>query len=130
VVVNGFDVTPGDAPAAAYDLSQLGMYAAPLGLIGYALFGGSRLLVFGAAESVAAVSASVASGLAPDNEGQAVAFTSALALAAGVVFLVAGLAPNGLDLELHGEGGNGRIRRLRFRCLTTSRQTGGDRQVA
>jgi voltage-gated potassium channel len=44
-----------------------GLYAAPLGLVGYALFGGSRLLVFGAAGSVAAVSASVVSGLSPDK---------------------------------------------------------------
>lgn len=38
---------------------QIGLYAAPLVLIGYAMFGGSKLLVFGAAGSVAAVSASV-----------------------------------------------------------------------
>ena len=75
--------------------AQLGLYAAPLGLIGYALFGGSRLLVFGAAGSVAAVSASVVSGLAPGDTGEAVAFTSALALATGVVFLIAGLARMG-----------------------------------
>ena len=36
---------------------QIGLYAAPLALIGYAMFGGSKLLVFGAAGSVAAVSA-------------------------------------------------------------------------
>ena len=75
--------------------AQLGLYAAPLGLIGYALFGGSRLLVFGAAGSVAAVSASVVSGLDPGDTGEAVAFTSALALATGVVFLIAGLARMG-----------------------------------
>ena len=71
---------------------QVGLYAAPLGLVGYALFGGSRLAVFAAAGSVAAVSASVVSGLSPDNTQQAVAFTSALALATGAVFFVAGLA--------------------------------------
>ena len=42
---------------------QIGLYAAPLALIGYALFGGSKLLVFAAAGSVAAVSASVVGGL-------------------------------------------------------------------
>ena len=36
--------------------AQIGLYAAPLALIGYALFGGSKLLVFGAAGSVAASS--------------------------------------------------------------------------
>lgn len=74
---------------------QLGLYAAPLALIGYALFGGSKLLVMGAAGSVAAVSATVVSGLSPNDPNQAVAFTAALALATGVVFLVAGLARMG-----------------------------------
>jgi high affinity sulfate transporter 1 len=73
---------------------QLGLYTAPLGLIGYALFGGSRLLVFGAAGSVAAVSASVVSGLSSSPQ-EAVTFSAGLALAAGVVFLVAGLAKMG-----------------------------------
>ncbi|MGB7880058.1 MAG: SulP family inorganic anion transporter, partial [Ilumatobacteraceae bacterium] len=65
--------------------AQIGLYAAPLALIGYALFGGSKLLVFGAAGSVAAVSASVVSGLSGGDQDTAVAMTSALALTAGVV---------------------------------------------
>jgi len=75
--------------------AQIGLYATPLALIGYALFGGSRLLMFGAAGSVAAVSASVVSGLAHPNTSQAIEFTAALALTTGVVFLVAGLARMG-----------------------------------
>jgi high affinity sulfate transporter 1 len=71
---------------------QIGLYAAPLALIGYALFGGSRLLVFSAAGSVAAVSGSVISSMSPSSQGAAVTFTAGLALASGVVFLVAGLA--------------------------------------
>jgi hypothetical protein len=63
-------------------LGEVHRNAAPLGRIGYAVFGGSRLLVFGAAGSVAAVSASVVSGLSPGNAGQAVAFTSANAFPA------------------------------------------------
>jgi sulfate permease, SulP family len=74
---------------------QIGLYAAPLALIGYALFGGSRLLVFGAAGSVAAVSGGVVGGLSHGNAQQAVEFTAALALTAGIVFLVAGLAKMG-----------------------------------
>ena len=74
--------------------AQVGLYATPLALIGYALFGGSRLLMFGAAGSVAAVSAGVVSGL-HGNSQQAVEYTAALALTAGVVFLVAGLARMG-----------------------------------
>ncbi len=74
---------------------QIGLYAAPLALIGYAMFGGSKLLVFGAAGSVAAVSASVVGNLSGGNQDTAVAMTAALALATGVVFLVAGLAKMG-----------------------------------
>jgi sulfate permease, SulP family len=75
--------------------AQIGLYAAPLALVGYALFGGSRLLVFGAAGSVAAVSLSVVSHLAAGNPTKTVTYTAALALAAGAVFLVAGLARMG-----------------------------------
>jgi SulP family sulfate permease len=74
---------------------QIGLYAAPLALIGYAMFGGSKLLVFGAAGSVAAVSASVVGGMSGGDQKTAVALTAALALTTGVVFVVAGLARMG-----------------------------------
>jgi SulP family sulfate permease len=74
---------------------QIGLYAAPLALIGYAMFGGSKLLVFAAAGSVAAVSASVVGNLSGGDQDTAVALTAALALMTGVVFLVAGLAKLG-----------------------------------
>jgi len=74
---------------------QIGLYAAPLALIGYALFGGSKLLVFAAAGSVAAVSASVVGNLSGGDQDTAVALTAALALGTGVVFLAAGLAKLG-----------------------------------
>ena len=74
---------------------QIGLYAAPLALIGYAMFGGSKLLVFGAAGSVAAISASVVGGLSGGDQDTAVALTAALALATGAVFVIAGLARMG-----------------------------------
>ena len=74
---------------------QFGLYAAPLALIGYAMFGGSKLLVFAAAGSVAAVSASVVGGLSGGDQSTAVALTAALAVATGAVFIVAGLARMG-----------------------------------
>jgi MFS superfamily sulfate permease-like transporter len=74
---------------------QIGLYAAPLALIGYAMFGGSKLLVFAAAGSVAAVSASVVGSLSGGDQSTAVTLTAALAIASGVVFLVAGLAKMG-----------------------------------
>jgi sulfate permease, SulP family len=75
--------------------AQIGLYAAPLALIGYALFGGSRLLVFAAAGSVAAVSAGVITGLHPHSQSMTVTLAAALALATGVVFLVGGLVKLG-----------------------------------
>lgn len=74
---------------------QIGLYAAPLALIFYAMFGGSKLLVFAAAGSTAAVSASVVGSLAAGDQDTAVLMTAALAIASGVVFLVAGLAKMG-----------------------------------
>jgi len=70
---------------------QIGLYAAPLALIGYALFGGSKLLVFAAAGSTAAVSASVVGALSGGDQSTAVTLTAALALASGVVYIIAGL---------------------------------------
>ncbi|HET6493803.1 MAG TPA: SulP family inorganic anion transporter [Thermoleophilia bacterium] len=74
---------------------QIGLYCAPLALIGYALLGGSRILVFAAAGSVAAVSAGVVGGLSGGDAKTAITLTAALALATGVVFLVAGLVKMG-----------------------------------
>lgn len=70
---------------------QYGLYAAPLALIGYAMFGGSKLLVFAAAGSVAAISASAVGALSGGDQNTAIAMTAALALATGLVFFVAGV---------------------------------------
>jgi high affinity sulfate transporter 1 len=74
---------------------QIGLYAAPLALVGYAMFGGSKLLVFGAAGSVAAVSASVVGGLSGGDQNTAVTLTIALAFATGAVFIFLGIARMG-----------------------------------
>jgi high affinity sulfate transporter 1 len=59
------------------------------------MFGGSKLLVFAAAGSVAAVSASVVGALSGGDQSTAVTLTAALAIATGVVFIAAGLAKMG-----------------------------------
>ncbi|MEA1903109.1 MAG: SulP family inorganic anion transporter, partial [Actinomycetota bacterium] len=74
---------------------QVGLYAAPLALVAYALFGGSKLLVVSAAGAVAAMSASIVGELGGGDQDMAVALTAALALASGAVFLGAGLAKLG-----------------------------------
>jgi len=69
---------------------EVGLYAAPLALIGYAIFGRSGLLVVAASSSVAAVSAAVVGDIATD-EATFAAYTAALAIVAGLVYLAAGL---------------------------------------
>ena len=70
---------------------QIGLYLAPLALIGYAMFGGSKVMVFAAAGSVAAITASILGRLAGGDQGTAVIMAAALALTTGTVFIVAGL---------------------------------------
>ena len=74
---------------------QFGLYAAPLALIAYALFGGSKLLVFAAVGSVAAISASVVGTLSGGDQNTAIVMTVALAIVTGLVFLAAGLIKMG-----------------------------------
>jgi sulfate permease, SulP family len=74
---------------------QYGLYAALGGLAGYALFGTSRQLVTGPSATVAAVSATVVGGLAAGSSDDFVAYSAALALAAGAIYLALGLAKMG-----------------------------------
>ena len=70
---------------------QMGLYAAPLALIAYALFGGSRLMVFAAAGATSAISASLVATLSGGDQSMAITLTIALALVTGVVYIIAGL---------------------------------------
>ena len=70
---------------------QIGLYLAPLALIGYAMFGGSKVMVFAAAGSVAAITASILGALAGGDQATAMVMASALALTTGAIFIVAGL---------------------------------------
>ncbi|MGI9529092.1 MAG: SulP family inorganic anion transporter [Acidimicrobiia bacterium] len=71
---------------------EVGLYAAPAALIAYAVFGSSRLLVVATASAVAAVSAGIVGSLSGGDEEAAIALSGALAVVAGLIFLVAGLA--------------------------------------
>jgi high affinity sulfate transporter 1 len=76
---------------------QYGLYAAPLALVAYALFGGSRHLIVGPTSTVAIVSASVVAPLAASGGDQRyLALTIALALLTGAVLVIAGLARLGI----------------------------------
>jgi SulP family sulfate permease len=72
---------------------QYGLYCAPLALLAYAVFGGSRHLIVGPSSTVAIVSASVVAPLAASgSDARYLALTIALALLTGAVLVVAGLA--------------------------------------
>jgi sulfate permease, SulP family len=71
---------------------EVGLYAAPLALLGYAILGRSTILVVATSSSTAAVSASVIGELnAGGGADSALTLSAALALFTGVIFVVAGL---------------------------------------
>ena len=70
---------------------QVGLYAVPLALLAYGVLGSSPQLIVGPASTVAIVSGSLVADISRDNPQDAVAITSALAIAAGFVLVLAGL---------------------------------------
>lgn len=71
---------------------EYGLYAAPLALLGYAIFGGSRQLFVGPSSTVAILSAAAVAPLAGSDPDKYLALTIVLALIVGVLFIIAGLA--------------------------------------
>ena len=69
----------------------VGLYAAPPALVLYALLGSSRHLVTGPMSATAALSATAVAAVATAGSDDYVALTAGLAVATGVVALVAGL---------------------------------------
>ena len=75
---------------------EAGLYAAPLALIGYALFGTSKHLNVGPSSTVAALSFSVASGFAVSGTDEFTAITVTLAIVTGIMLVLMGLARLGV----------------------------------
>jgi SulP family sulfate permease len=71
--------------------AQYGLYAALGALIGYALFGSSGQVVTGPSAAIAAVSASVVALWSTEGSPEWIAYTAALAVSAGVIYVVLGL---------------------------------------
>jgi sulfate permease, SulP family len=69
---------------------QVGLFAAPLALVAYALLGGNRILVVATASAVSAVSASVVGSLAGGDTASFVALSAWLAIISGSVYLAVG----------------------------------------
>ena len=74
---------------------QFGLYAALGALVGYALFGTAGQVITGPSAAIAAVSASVVALWATSGSSEWVAYTAALALTAGLVYLLLGFLKMG-----------------------------------
>jgi SulP family sulfate permease len=74
---------------------EAGLYAAPLALLGYAIFGTSKQLFVGPSSTVAIVSASVVGGIVAGSDADFWIVTSWLAIVTGVVLVALGLARMG-----------------------------------
>src|SRR6476469_11254578 len=68
---------------------QVGLYAVPVALAAYAIFGSSRQLVLGPVSTVSVMSGSLVAALHPVDVSQAVLYTTAVAVAAGIVLIIA-----------------------------------------
>ncbi|HET9656383.1 MAG TPA: SulP family inorganic anion transporter, partial [Kineosporiaceae bacterium] len=82
---------------------QVGLYTLPPALLAYAVFGSSRLLVVGPVSTVSLLSGSLVHELADGDTARAVSLTSALAVFAGVVLVIAGLCRVGWVAEFLSE---------------------------
>ena len=71
--------------------SQYGLYAAFAGLLMYAIFGTSRQLVTGPSSTVAAVTGAAVLAVATSGSDEAIALAAAMALVAGLIYLVMGI---------------------------------------
>jgi SulP family sulfate permease len=70
---------------------QVGLYAVPIALAAYAVFGTSPQLIVGPVSTVSVLSGTLVVTLGPRDVREAMTYTSAVALAAGVVLVIAGL---------------------------------------
>ncbi len=77
----------------------VGLYAIPLALIAYAVFGSSPHLVVGPVSTVSVLTGSLVADMSGGDPARAVALTSALAIGAGIGLLVGGLARLGWAAE-------------------------------
>src|SRR4051795_1688165 len=69
---------------------QVGLYAVPVALVAYAIFGSSRQLVVGPVSTVSVLSGSLLAGFGVAGTARAASYTAALALGSGLVLVSAG----------------------------------------
>ncbi len=78
---------------------EVGLYAVPVALLAYAVFGTSRQLVVGPVSTVSVMSGALVLALHPADPAQAVVFTAATALWAGIMLMLAALVRIGWVAE-------------------------------
>src|SRR4051812_8339687 len=101
IVLSTMLVPVGIAYAVASGLPAInGLYATIIPLIVYALFGPSRILVLGPDSSLAPIILGVVLPLSIGNPERAVALAGAMAVVAGAVCILAGIARLGFVTEL------------------------------
>ncbi|MGZ6568197.1 MAG: SulP family inorganic anion transporter [Solirubrobacteraceae bacterium] len=82
---------------------EYAFYAAPIGLLAYALLGSSRQLVVAVSSAVAIMSAATISEIAVAGSAEYVALTAALAILAGLISIAAGLLKLGRVAQFFSE---------------------------
>jgi high affinity sulfate transporter 1 len=101
VVLAAFLVPVGIAYAVASGVPAIyGLYATIAGLLAYAAFGPSRILVYGPDSALAAIILGTIVPLSGGDPARAVALAGAMALVAGAVCVIAGLVRLGFVTEL------------------------------
>jgi sulfate permease, SulP family len=78
---------------------EVGLYAVPVALVAYAVFGSSRQLIVGPVSTVSVLSGSFLASIGVAGTSQAASYTAALALGSGLVLVVAGFARIGWTAE-------------------------------
>jgi len=82
---------------------QAALYAAPVALIAYAIFGRSRHMILGATSAVSLMSAAIVADFAAQGSDHFLALTYTLALVAGLLFVLFGVARLGFVAEFFSE---------------------------
>jgi high affinity sulfate transporter 1 len=78
---------------------EVGLYAVPVALVAYAVFGSSRQLVMGPVSTVSVLSGSFLASFGVAGTAQAASYTAALALGSGLVLVAAGFVRIGWMAE-------------------------------
>ena len=116
IVLAAFLVPVGVAYAAASGVPAIyGLYATVTGLLAYALFGPSRILVFGPDSALAAIILGTIGPLSGGDPARAVALAGAMALVSGAICVLAGVVRLGFLTELLSKP-------IRYGYLTGSRR--------